>query len=247
MKKETKEEALEEILEELEAGDKGKSGHRDRKHERADDIKHKDNSSKKSDDKKAGDETKPDTDETESVNENGAESGNTAGQEGQVQEGDSGEAEEKESEDAIQPAYKKKIDELTDKFMRQVAEFDNFRKRSEKEKSQMFEQGQSNVLEKLLPVVDNFERGLAAAPDDESSKAFVEGTQMIYKQMSKMMEDLGVKPIEALGKEFDPAFHNAVMQVDSEEYGSGVVAQELQKGYMFRETVLRHSMVAVVK
>jgi len=142
---------------------------------------------------------------------------------------------------------KEKIQELQDKYVRQVAEFDNFRKRTDKEKSQMFEQGQANVLEKILPVVDNFERGLASSPEDEQGKAFADGMNMIYKQLMKQLEDLGVTPIEALGQEFDPNLHNAVMQVASEEYESGMVAQELQKGYKFHDTVLRHSMVAVAE
>jgi molecular chaperone GrpE len=140
---------------------------------------------------------------------------------------------------------KEKVDELNDKVLRQMAEFDNFRKRTEKEKAQMFEQGQSNVLEKLLPVIDNFERGLAAVPEEEKDGAFADGMNKIYKQLVKQLEDLGVTPIEAVGKEFDPNLHNAVMQVESQEYESGVVAQELQKGYMFHDTVLRHSMVGV--
>ena len=111
----------------------------------------------------------------------------------------------------------------------------------------MFEQGQSSVLEKLLPVIDNFERGLQAVPEEEKDGAFADGMNKIYKQIMKQMEDLGVTPIEAVGKEFDPNFHNAVMQVESEEYESGVVAQELQKGYMFHDTVLRHSMVGVTQ
>ena len=140
---------------------------------------------------------------------------------------------------------KEKVDELNDRVMRQMAEFENFRKRTEKEKAQMFEQGQSNVLLKLLPVIDNFERGLAAVPEDEKDGAFADGMNKIYKQLMKEVEDLGVTPIEAVGKEFDPNLHNAVMQVESAEYESGFVAQELQKGYMFHDNVLRHSMVAV--
>lgn len=140
---------------------------------------------------------------------------------------------------------KEKIDELNDRLIRQVAEFDNFRKRTDKEKAQMFEQGQGSILEKLLPVIDNFERGLQAVPEAEKDGAFADGMNKIYKQLMKQMEDLGVTPIEAVGKEFDPNFHNAVMQVESEEYESGIVAQELQKGYMFHDTVLRHSMVGV--
>ena len=140
-----------------------------------------------------------------------------------------------------------KIDELNDKVLRQMAEFENFRKRTDKEKSQQFELGQGNVLEKLLPVVDNFERGLAAVPDEEKDGAFADGMNKIYKQLIKQLEDLGVTPIEAVGKEFDPNLHNAVMQVETKEYESGIVAQELQKGYMFHDTVLRHSMVAVAQ
>ena len=140
-----------------------------------------------------------------------------------------------------------KIDELNDKVLRQMAEFENFRKRTDKEKSQQFDLGQSNVLEKLLPIVDNFERGLAAVPDDEKEGAFADGMNKIYKQLIKQLEDLGVTPIEAVGKEFDPNLHNAVMQVESQEYESGIVAQELQKGYMFHDSVLRHSMVAVAQ
>ena len=142
---------------------------------------------------------------------------------------------------------KEKVDELNDRVMRQMAEFDNFRKRTDKEKAQMFEQGQSNVLEKLLPVIDNFERGLATVPENEKDGAFAEGMNKIYKQLVTELENLGVTPIEAVGKEFDPNLHNAVMQVESGEYESGIVAQELQKGYKFHDTVLRHSMVAVAQ
>ncbi len=139
---------------------------------------------------------------------------------------------------------KEKIAELEDKVLRQMAEFENFRKRTEKEKSAMFEVGAKSVIEAMLPVVDNFERGLAGAPEGD---AFAEGMQMIYKQLMGEMDKLGVKPIEALGCEFNPDFHNAVMQVASEEYESGFVAQELQKGYTYRDAVVRHSMVAVVE
>ena len=138
-----------------------------------------------------------------------------------------------------------KVDELNDKVLRQMAEFENFRKRTDKEKAQQFEMGQANILEKLLPIVDNFERGLATVPEEEKDGAFADGMNKIYKQLMKQLEDLGVTPIEAVGKEFDPNFHNAVMQVESSEYESGIVAQELQKGYMFHDTVLRHSMVGV--
>ena len=143
-------------------------------------------------------------------------------------------------------AFKDKISSLEDKVKRQMAEFDNFRKRTTKEKEQMFSMGERSVIEKMLPVVDNFERGLAAVPEAEKGGALANGMEMIYKQMMKQLEDLGVKPIEAVGKEFDPNFHNAVMQVESDELESGVVAQEFQKGYTYHDTVIRHSMVGVV-
>ena len=137
------------------------------------------------------------------------------------------------------------IEELTDKVRRSMAEFDNFRTRTEKEKSAMFEVGAKSVIEKLLPVVDNFERGLAAVPEDEQGSAFVEGMEKIYKQMFKMLEDMEVKPIEAVGQPFDPNFHNAVMHVEDEEAGENIVIEEFQKGYMYRDSVVRHSMVKV--
>ena len=142
-------------------------------------------------------------------------------------------------------ALEEKVAELEDRTKRQMAEFENFRKRTEKEKSIMFETGAKSVIEKILPVIDNFERGLAAIePDNKDS--FYDGMCMIHKQMLDELEKIGVTPIEALGKEFDPNFHNAVMQVESDEFESGVVAQELQKGYMYRDTVVRYSMVGVV-
>ena len=144
-------------------------------------------------------------------------------------------------------AYKEQIEQLEDKVMRQMAEFENFRKRTEKEKQAMFETGARSVLEKMLPVVDNFERGLATVPEEQLSDPFVDGMNRIYKQLLTELENIGVKPIEAVGCEFDPNLHNAVMQVASEEYESGIVAQELQKGYIYRDTVVRHSMVAVVE
>lgn len=140
-----------------------------------------------------------------------------------------------------------KVDELEDRVKRQMAEFDNFRKRSEKEKSAMFETGAKSVVEKILPVVDNFERGLAALSEEEMKQPFAEGMNMVYKQLITELEKLEVKPIEAVGCEFNPELHNAVMQVESEEYESGIIAQELQKGYTYRDSVVRHSMVAVVQ
>ena len=127
-----------------------------------------------------------------------------------------------------------------------MAEFDNFRKRTDKEKSAMFETGAKSVIEKILPVVDNFERGLATVSESDKGGAFAQGMEMIYKQLLTELEAIDVKPIEAVGQEFDPEFHNAVMQVESEEYESGIIAQELQKGYTYRGSVVRHSMVAVV-
>lgn len=140
-----------------------------------------------------------------------------------------------------------KIDELEDRVKRQMAEFENFRKRSEKEKSAMFETGAKSVVEKILPIVDNFERGLAGLSEEERKQPFAEGMNMIFKQLITELEKLEVKPIEAVGCEFNPELHNAVMQVESEEYESGIIAQELQKGYTYRDSVVRHSMVAVVQ
>ena len=137
------------------------------------------------------------------------------------------------------------IEDLTDRLKRSMAEFDNFRKRTDKEKSAMYEIGAKDVIEKILPVVDNFERGLSAIPDDAKGTPFADGMEKIYKQLIKTLDDLGVKPIEAVGKEFDPNFHNAVMHVEDESLGENIVAEELQKGYMYRETVIRHSMVQV--
>lgn len=137
------------------------------------------------------------------------------------------------------------IEELTDKVKRNMAEFDNFRKRTEKEKTAMYEIGAKDIVERILPVVDNFERGLAALPEDEQKSAFAEGMDMIYKQLLKTLEEAGVKPIEAVGQPFDPDFHNAVMHVEDESLGENIVAEELQKGYLYRDSVVRHSMVKV--
>lgn len=153
----------------------------------------------------------------------------------------------KQKADKKQDAMKERVEELEDKVKRQMAEFDNFRKRTEKEKTAMFEVGAKSVIEKILPVVDNFERGLASIPEDEKGSPFAEGMEMIYKQLMTELEKMEVKPILAVGEEFNPDFHNAVMQVESEEYDSGVIAQELLKGYTYRDSVVRHSMVAVVE
>ena len=138
-----------------------------------------------------------------------------------------------------------KIEDLTDRVKRQMAEFENFRKRTDKEKSAMYEMGAKDIIERILPVIDNFERGLATVPEDAKGTPLAEGMEKIYKQLMKTLDDMGVKPIEAVGKPFDPNFHNAVMHVDDESLGENVVASELLKGYMYRDTVVRHSMVQV--
>lgn len=138
-----------------------------------------------------------------------------------------------------------KIEELTDMVKRQMAEFDNFRKRTEKEKASMYAVGAKEIIEKILPVVDNFERGLAAVPEEEKESPFADGMMKIYKQMMTVFEEMGVKPIEAVGQEFNPDYHNAVMHVEDEEAGENVVVEEFQKGYMYKDAVVRHSMVKV--
>lgn len=138
-----------------------------------------------------------------------------------------------------------KIEELTDRLTRQMAEFDNFRKRTEREKSQMYEIGVKDIIEKILPVIDNFERGLAAVPEESKEDPFVEGMEKIYKQIMTTLEGVGVKPIEAVGQEFNPDFHNAVMHVEDEEAGENIITEEFQKGYMYHDSVVRHSMVKV--
>ena len=166
-------------------------------------------------------------------------------------------AKEKTEETAEKKIFSKKKDKKTEKLeeklaeyedlrVRQLAEFENFRKRSEKEKAQMFEIGAKTVIEKLLPVIDNFERGLAAVTEDEKETPFAQGVELVYKQLLTSFDELGVKPIEAVGKEFDPNPHNAVMMVDDDSLESGTVAEEMQKGYMYKESVVRHSMVKVV-
>lgn len=158
-----------------------------------------------------------------------------------------GHKKKKDKADKKTEELKEQIDQLQDKCMRQMAEFENFRKRSEKEKSAMFETGARSVIEKILPVVDNFERGLAAIPEEEKGSPFADGMNMIYRQLMTELDNMGVKPIEAVGQEFNPDLHNAVMQVESQEFESGVIAQELQKGYTYHDSVVRHSMVAVAQ
>ena len=138
-----------------------------------------------------------------------------------------------------------KIEELTDRVKRQMAEFDNFRKRTEKEKASMYQIGAREVIEKILPVVDNFERGLATIPEEDAGNPYAEGMEKIYKQLMTVLDDLGVKAIEAVGQEFNPDFHNAVMHVEDEEAGENVIVEEFQKGYLYKEQMVRHSMVKV--
>ena len=161
---------------------------------------------------------------------------------------------EEDSEKGAKGLFKRKskkdkkdeqIEELKDKLTRQMAEFDNFRKRTEKEKSAMYEIGAKDIIEKILPVVDNFERGLGAVTEEQKEDSFVSGMEMIYKQIMTTLDSVGVKAIEAVGNEFDPDFHNAVMHVEDEEVGENIVVEEFQKGYTYRDTVVRHSMVKV--
>ena len=216
---EKKEEMMEEVLEDLE----------------------KDAAEKRAEEVSEAEETETETEAAES----GEQAEET--EESEAEDGQEAPADEKKG------FFKKKkdkkdeqIEELNDKLKRQMAEFDNFRKRTEKEKTQMYDMGAKSIIEKILPVIDNFERGLAAVPEEQREDAFVVGMDKVYRQMLTELDASGVKPIEAVGQEFDPNFHNAVMQVESEEYDSGVVAQELQKGYMYKDSVVRHSMVAVV-
>lgn len=188
-------------------------------------------------------ETEAAAEEAENLSENAAE----AEEEGQKSWSEKRTEKKQAKQDKKMDACKEQIAQLEDKVKRQLAEFENFRNRTEKEKTAMFETGAKSVIEKILPVVDNFERGLAGISEDKMDDPFVDGMNRVYKQLLTELENIGVKPIEAVGKEFDPNLHNAVMQVASEEYESGIVAQELQKGYTYRDTVVRHSMVSVVE
>ena len=171
-----------------------------------------------------------------------AEAAETEAEDAQESEEDSKKKKRKEKKKDKKDAQ---IEELTDRVKRQMAEFDNFRKRTEKEKSQMIETGAKSIIEKILPVVDNFERGLAAIPEEEKGSAFAEGMEKIYKQLMTTLEEIGVTVIEAAGAEFDPNLHNAVMHVEDEELGENIVAEEFQKGYKYHDSVVRHSMVKV--
>ena len=196
---------------------------------------------------KTGGQEETENCEEEAINDKESSDDNTSSTDKKLAKEDKKEKKKKEKSDKKQDALKEKIDELEDRVKRQMAEFENFRKRTDKEKTAMFETGAKSVIEKILPVVDNFERGLATVPENEKGGAFAQGMEMIYKQLLTELDNLDVKPIAAVGEEFNPEFHNAVMQVQSEEYGSGIIAQELQKGYTYRDTVVRHSMVAVTE
>jgi len=159
---------------------------------------------------------------------------------------DTKEDKKKKKQDKKDKVYEEKIAELNDKLMRQLAEFDNYRKRTTEEKSKMFEMGAKDIIEKILPVVDNFERGLSALSEEEKGGAFAQGIEKIYKQLTQVLTDAGVEPIDAVGKEFNPDFHNAVMHAEDENLGENIVAEEFQKGYTYKGSVVRHSMVKVV-
>ncbi len=207
------------------------------------------------------DEAAVDADEAEADAEE-AEGEKTEAEDAEASEADEEEAEDDAGTDDSETGEKKsgkklfgkkqkkdkkdeKIDELTDQLTRQMAEFDNFRKRTEKEKSQMYEIGAKDVIEKILPIIDNFERGLEGVKEEDKDNPFVQGMDMTYRQLMTALEGLGVTPIEAIGQEFNPDLHNAVMHVDDEELGENVVVEEFQKGYMYHDSVLRHSMVKV--
>ena len=214
--------------------------------------------------KEAVEEAKAKAAEAEAAEETGeaeeaAEAGEAAGTKEAGAEAPEEDAGESDPEDEASKTEKKKlfgkknkkdkkdekIEELTDRLTRQMAEFDNFRKRTEKEKSQMYEIGAKDIIEKILPIVDNFERGLASMPEEEKATPFAEGMEKIYKQLMTTLESIDVKPIEAVGKEFNPDFHNAVMHVEDEELDENIIVEEFQKGYTYRDSVVRHSMVKV--
>jgi len=204
--------------------------------------------------KEAVEEAKKNAQETEEAE---AETEEKAEEETEEKEAEETEAKTEESEEDKKSEKKlfgkknkkdkkdEKIEELTDRLTRQMAEFDNFRKRTDKEKSQMYEVGAKDIIEKILPVVDNLERGLDAVKEEDKEDPFVQGMEKVYKHLMTTLEEIEVKPIEAVGKEFDPNFHNAVMHVDDENFGENIVAEEFQKGYTYRDSIVRHSMVKV--
>jgi len=186
---------------------------------------------------KGADTTEMNTDSKETVEETKKETKETK---------TSDKADKKTAKKKKKDSKDEQIAELNDKLIRSMAEFDNFRKRSEKEKTQMFEIGAKDIVERILPVVDNFERGLMAVSEEDKNNSFVQGIEQIYKQLMTALESAGVKPIEAVGKEFNPDYHNAVMHTEDDSMGENIVAEELQKGYMYKDSVVRHSMVKVV-
>lgn len=201
-------------------------------------------------------ETEVEQNASDTAGEDAAETSGSDGEGSNVKEGDQEDtdaaSEEIEDDKKKKGIFNKKkdkkdeqIEDLNDRLRRQMAEFDNFRKRTEKEKSQMYDMGATAIVEKLLPVLDSFERGLAAVPEEEKEGGFAQGMDKIYRQLTTMLGEAGVTQIEAEGKEFDPNLHNAVMHVEDESLGENVVAEELQKGYMYKDTVVRHSMVKV--
>ena len=204
--------------------------------------------------KEAVEEAKKNAQETEEAE---AETEEKAEEETEEKEAEETEAKTEESEEDKKSEKKlfgkknkkdkkdEKIEELTDRLTRQMAEFDNFRKRTDKEKSQMYEVGAKDIIEKILPFVDTFERGLDAVKEEDKEDPFVQGMEKVYKHLMTTLEEIEVKPIEAVGKEFDPNFHNAVMHVDDENFGENIVAEEFQKGYTYRDSIVRHSMVKV--
>lgn len=189
--------------------------------------------------------------ETEVAVDNETEDAGFENEAGETVEGETSEPKEEKKKGFFHKDKKdkkdEKIAELNDRLIRQMAEFDNFRKRTEKEKQQMYGIGAADVVEKLLPVVDNFERGLAAMTEEEKNTSFAQGIELVYKQLMTTLEGMGVTVIEAVGVEFNPDFHNAVMQAPSEEYESGIITQELQRGYLYKDKVVRHSMVMVAE
>ncbi len=189
--------------------------------------------------------------ETEAAVDNETEDAGFENEAGETVEGETSEPKEEKKKGFFHKDKKdkkdEKIAELNDRLIRQMAEFDNFRKRTEKEKQQMYGIGAADVVEKLLPVVDNFERGLAAMTEEEKNTSFAQGIELVYKQLMTTLEGMGVTVIEAVGVEFNPDFHNAVMQAPSEEYESGIITQELQRGYLYKDKVVRHSMVMVAE
>ena len=232
---------IDEVLDQVEQSYKKKKDKKSGEAKKDSDKTERKKESKEEDSKKEKakeEETSEDAAPEEDSKEADKDSGNEAEDEASDNEKKDEPTGKKDKKDTI-------IAELNDKVMRQMAEFENFRKRTEKEKTQMFDMGAKAIIEKILPIVDNFERGLASVPEDSESDSFAEGMKMIYKQMTTALEQAGLEPIEAVGTTFDPEIHNAVMHIDDEAYGENEVVEEMQKGYKYHDTVVRHSMVKV--